>query len=95
MKKENKTPPKPKGKKKNAAPEPAPEPAPAIGKNGRPIRPKMNPEARKAVTSSSSWTGKLPATLLHEHCQRSKWEKVNFDMVGREPDTRLLVSNFA
>lgn len=42
----------------------------------------MNPEARRAVTNSVSWTGKLPATLLHEHCQKQKWEKLQFDMKG-------------
>lgn len=36
---------------------------------------------RAKVTSSGSWTGKLPATLLHEHCQKSKWEKVQFNAV--------------
>lgn len=49
-------------------------------KKGR--RPPMNPEARRAVTNSVSWTGKLPATLLHEHCQKQKWEKLQFDMRG-------------
>lgn len=34
---------------------------------------------RATVASNSSWTGKLPATLLHEHCQKLKWEKVVFD----------------
>lgn len=34
---------------------------------------------RAVVALSSSWTGKLPATLLHEHCQKAKWEKVIFD----------------
>lgn len=81
MKEKNKTPPKPKGAKakKNAEPEPPP-PEPAGNKKKQP--PRMNPEARKAVTSSASWTGKLPATLLHEHCQKIKWEKVVFDMVS-------------
>lgn len=35
---------------------------------------------RTIVASSSSWTGKLPGSLLHEHCQKSKWEKVQYDM---------------
>lgn len=34
---------------------------------------------RAVVADSSSWTGKLPSTLLHEHCQKLKWEKVIFD----------------
>lgn len=51
-------------------------------KSARGKRPPMNPEARKTVTKSSSWTGKLPATLLYEYCQKQKWEKVQFDMVS-------------
>ncbi|CAI8500292.1 unnamed protein product [Hanseniaspora opuntiae] len=27
------------------------------------------------VTSTGSWTGKLPHALLHEKCQRNKWGK--------------------
>ncbi|KAK9460396.1 P-loop containing nucleoside triphosphate hydrolase protein [Lipomyces oligophaga] len=37
--------------------------------------------AKEIVAASSSWTGKLPATLLHEHCQKQGWEKVNYDMI--------------
>lgn len=55
---------------------------PQKGPNGKFKRPPMNPEARRAVTNSVSWTGKLPATLLHEHCQKQKWEKLQFDMKG-------------
>lgn len=33
-----------------------------------------------AIGDNFGWTGKLPATLLHEHCQKQKWGKVNFDM---------------
>lgn len=36
------------------------------------------------VTSSSSWTGKLPHALLHEKCQRNKWGKVEYDMFKTE-----------
>ncbi|SCU94473.1 LAME_0F07580g1_1 [Lachancea meyersii CBS 8951] len=35
---------------------------------------------RAKVTSTSSWTGKLPQTLLHEHCQKRKWNRVEYDM---------------
>lgn len=35
---------------------------------------------RSKVTSTSSWTGKLPHTLLHETCQRRKWNKVEYEM---------------
>ncbi|CAN6663262.1 putative ATP-dependent RNA helicase YLR419W [Trichomonascus vanleenenianus] len=34
---------------------------------------------RATVSQSSSWTGKLPATLLNEHCQKLKWERVVYD----------------
>ena len=37
-------------------------------------------ETVSKVTSSSSWTGKLPHALLHEKCQRNKWGKVEYDM---------------
>lgn len=70
--------------KKSEKEKPAPEAdkKPQTLPNGKKRFTPMNPEARKSVTSSSSWTGKLPATLLHEHCQKAKWEKVMFDMVG-------------
>ncbi|KAK7204832.1 putative DEAD/DEAH box helicase [Myxozyma melibiosi] len=42
---------------------------------------KSAPSAKAIVAASSSWTGKLPATLLHEHCQKQGWEKVNYDMI--------------
>ncbi|SCU77551.1 LAMI_0A01530g1_1 [Lachancea mirantina] len=35
---------------------------------------------RAKVASTSSWTGKLPHTLLHENCQKRKWNKVEYDM---------------
>lgn len=35
---------------------------------------------RAIVAQSSSWTGKLPSSLLHEHCQKQKWNKVDYDM---------------
>lgn len=35
---------------------------------------------RAIVTQTSSWTGKLPGSLLHEHCQKQKWNKVEYDM---------------
>lgn len=35
---------------------------------------------RAKVTSTASWTGKLPHTLLHEFCQKRKWNKVEYDM---------------
>ncbi|EDO18694.1 hypothetical protein Kpol_1055p50 [Vanderwaltozyma polyspora DSM 70294] len=35
---------------------------------------------RAKVTSTTNWTGKLPHTLLHELCQKRKWNKVEYDM---------------
>ncbi|CCE61870.1 hypothetical protein TPHA_0B01980 [Tetrapisispora phaffii CBS 4417] len=35
---------------------------------------------RAKVTSTASWTGKLPHTILHENCQKRKWNKVEYDM---------------
>ncbi|CAL9729232.1 putative ATP-dependent RNA helicase YLR419W [Monosporozyma unispora] len=50
-----------------------------------PVDPKAEQRAkqqaqRAKVTSTSSWTGKLPHTLLHEFCQKRKWNKVEYDM---------------
>lgn len=39
-----------------------------------------NTNNRSKVTQTSSWTGKLPHTLLHEQCQKRKWNKVEYDM---------------
>ncbi|KAK9455053.1 P-loop containing nucleoside triphosphate hydrolase protein [Dipodascopsis uninucleata] len=47
-------------------------------KGGLPLQ--KTQTAKSIVASSSSWTGKLPGTLLHEHCQKLKWEKINYDM---------------
>ncbi|KAG0677570.1 hypothetical protein C6P42_000829 [Pichia californica] len=35
---------------------------------------------REIVAQTTSWTGKLPATLLHEHCQKQKWGKVEYEI---------------
>lgn len=76
MKKEKKLPSgdssKSSKKKKNEAPIEEPVDARAAAR--------ARAQANKAVVAqSSSWTGKLPATLLFEHCQKQKWEKVVFD----------------
>lgn len=39
---------------------------------------------RAKIASSQSWTGKLPASLLHEHCQKLKWHKPEFSPVGEK-----------
>ncbi|KAL3238197.1 RNA helicase RNJ42_00530 [Nakaseomyces bracarensis] len=43
---------------------------------------------RAKVTSTASWTGKLPHTLLHEFCQRRGWNKVEYDM--KKPSGKFL-----
>lgn len=63
------SPPNKKGKGKKNQQEEAPDPT------------KSKHQANRAkVTSTSSWTGKLPHSLLHEHCQKRKWNKVEYDM---------------
>ncbi|ODV84397.1 hypothetical protein CANARDRAFT_8750 [[Candida] arabinofermentans NRRL YB-2248] len=37
-------------------------------------------QGRSVVAQSSSWTGKLPVSLLHEHTQKLKWNKVEYEM---------------
>ena len=39
------------------------------------------PDTRKLI-GGASWTGKLPVNLLSEHCQKQKWEKPEYTMVG-------------
>ncbi|OBA19673.1 P-loop containing nucleoside triphosphate hydrolase protein [Metschnikowia bicuspidata var. bicuspidata NRRL YB-4993] len=38
------------------------------------------PQRGLAIGDNFGWTGKLPATLLYEHCLKQKWNKVVFDM---------------
>ena len=38
------------------------------------------PDTRKLI-GGASWTGKLPVTLLSEHCQKQKWQKPEYTMV--------------
>lgn len=39
------------------------------------------PTTRELI-GGASWTGKLPVTLLAEHCQRQKWDKPEYTMVS-------------
>jgi len=51
----------------------------ANGKNsGSSDSSSSNPSQRPAISRPSS--GKTPISLLHEHAQKSKWEKVQYDM---------------
>lgn len=35
----------------------------------------------KKIIGGASWTGKLPVTMLSEHCQKQKWERPEYTMV--------------
>ena len=37
----------------------------------------------KTLIGGASWTGKLPVNMLAEHCQKQRWEKPEYTMVGR------------
>ena len=39
------------------------------------------PETRQLI-GGASWTGKLPVSLLSEHCQKQKWAKPEYTMVS-------------
>ncbi|CAI4047103.1 RNA helicase SKDI_12G4430 [Saccharomyces kudriavzevii IFO 1802] len=51
---------------------------------------------RAKVTSTASWTGKLPHTILHETCQKRKWNKVEYDMkkIGEKGFIAIAVLSF-
>jgi len=79
----------PKLPKPPKPPEPEP-PAPKPKRGGRQTNPttpsnegssQALPKPRTLV-APSSWTGKLPVTLLHEHCQKLGWNKVEYGMVS-------------
>ena len=40
------------------------------------------PDTRQLI-GGASWTGKLPVNMLSEHCQKQKWAKPEYTMVGR------------
>ena len=41
------------------------------------------PDTRQLI-GGASWTGKLPVNMLSEHCQKQKWGKPEYTMVGVE-----------
>ncbi|KAI5968134.1 ucp12 [Candida margitis] len=41
------------------------------------------PSRGLVVGDNFGWTGKLPVTLLNEHCQKQKWNKCQYDMMRR------------
>jgi ATP-dependent RNA helicase DHX57 len=61
------------GGKKNGAQEGS---APANG-----VEPPKKPDTRTLI-AGASWTGKLPLALLSELCQKQKWNKPDYSMVG-------------
>lgn len=66
-----------KGKKSGKQAEMTPEELKQLKKDDR----KKQQQAHRAkVTSTTSWTGKLPHTLLHELVQKRKWGKVEYSM---------------
>ena len=69
--------------KKSKKPDPLPPPSNLVSKSKKnedsPPDPNK-PQRGLAIGENFGWTGKLPATLLHEHCQKQKWGKVIFDM---------------
>ncbi|KAI5961590.1 ucp12 [Candida pseudojiufengensis] len=41
------------------------------------------PSRGLVIGENFGWTGKLPVTLLNEHVQKQKWNKVQYDMIKR------------
>ena len=39
------------------------------------------PDTRTLI-GGASWTGKLPVNMLSEHCQKQRWQKPEYTMVG-------------
>lgn len=67
--------------KKKTAPPPA-EPVKDKKKKNQTPEPEgpQKPQRGLAIGDNFGWTGKLPATLLFEFCQKQKWNKVIMDM---------------
>ncbi|KAI4251974.1 MAG: hypothetical protein LQ352_004537, partial [Teloschistes flavicans] len=68
---------KPRKSKKNSQKETESKQQAASGDAG-PELPKK-PDTRQLI-GGASWTGKLPANLLSEHCQKQKWGKPEYTM---------------
>lgn len=41
------------------------------------------PQRGLAIGDNFGWTGKLPVTLLNEHCQKQKWGRCQYDMIKK------------
>lgn len=80
-----KEPPKKASKKKDKTPEPK-----EVELTPKQLKEKRREEARARAAESRkivaagvvSWTGKLPAQLLNEYCQKLKWERVDYPVKG-------------
>lgn len=70
--------------KKAAVPEEPPQNAKSKKSKSQSPAPDSNappkPQRGLAIGDNFGWTGKLPATLLFEHAQKQKWNKVIIDM---------------
>ncbi len=76
---------KPKAAPASVAPAKKPQGKRGIVKNGNAGSNKsadVQPEPPRSIFGD--WTGKAPVSLLHEHCQKSNWEKPEFDMKRRK-----------
>lgn len=73
-----------KKSKKDTTPTPEPSVGKSKKKNSKVVETAtdgpVKPQRGLAIGDNFGWTGKLPATLLYEHCQKQKWNKVIFDM---------------
>lgn len=75
--------------KKNSKTTPSSTPAPSkkltnskkgIVKHGNAGSTKSTEESVQRSSIFGDWTGKTPVSLLHEHCQKSNWEKPEFEI---------------
>ncbi|KAI9482586.1 P-loop containing nucleoside triphosphate hydrolase protein [Zychaea mexicana] len=53
-----------------------------VGNNTKNANDDQQPSEKKSIFGD--WTGKVPVSLLHEHCQKQGWEKPTFDMARRK-----------
>lgn len=82
--------PKPPKPPKPPEPEPPPLKSKRGGKQSNPATPPNEASSQtlpkpRILVAPPSWTGKLPVTLLHEHCQKLGWNKVEYSMVLNAP----------
>ena len=83
-------PPKKKGDGKGG-PKPGTKQAKAVAEKAGEAKKQVPEEPKKPsvkeVIGGASWTGKLPVNMLAEHCQKQKWEKPEYNMVIRFPNS--------